>query len=110
MSTESGLTETVEQARRTLAPIVEEVVRTHGLRPQEDGPLYYAGDRYGTSGYDRDLVLESYSSRNATSTVRVMRQTDNYAALYDAITKDLAERLVAAFGSAAVARKDYPGD
>jgi hypothetical protein len=108
VSTEGALSvETVEQARRTLSAIVEDVVRTHGLRVEADAPLYYAGGRYGTSDYDRDLTLESYSSRNTMLMVRVMRQTDNYAELHEAINEDLTERLGAAFGAAAVIREDH---
>ena len=111
VSTESGLSvEKVEQAKRTLSSIVEAVVRTHGLRVEEEAPLYSAGGRYGTNAYSRDLTLQSISNSNTTLEVRVMRQTDNYAALHEAINQDLAERLGAAFGSAAVTRADYPRD
>ena len=111
VSTEGALSvETVEQARRALSAIVEDVVRTHGLRVEADAPLYYAGGRYGTSDYDRDLTVESYSSRNTMLMVRVMRQTDNYAELHEAINEDLTERLGAAFGAAAVTREDRAPD
>jgi hypothetical protein len=111
VATESALSvETVEQAKRTLSAIVEEVVRTHGLRIGEDAPLYYAGGRYGTSVYNRDLILQPSSASNTKLQVRVTRQTDNYAELHEAINDDLAERLAAAFGPAAVNREDYPPD
>jgi hypothetical protein len=44
---------------------------------------------------------------NSTLRVVVTRQTDNYAALHEAINEDLAERLAAAFGEAAVTREDF---
>jgi hypothetical protein len=107
--TEGALSvETVEQAKRTLSSIVEAVVRTHGLRVEADAPVYYAGGRFGTSAYNRDLVLQPYSTTNATLQVRVARQTENYAELYEAINADLAARLGAAFGSSAVTREDFP--
>jgi len=109
VATESALSVgTVEQAKRALSAIVEEVVRTHGLRIGEDAPLYYAGGRYGTSAYNRDLVLQPFSVNNTKLQVSVTRQTDNYAELHQAIKDDLAERLAAAFGPAAVTRADYP--
>jgi hypothetical protein len=102
--------ETAEQAKRTLSSIVEEVVRAHGLRVEVEAPVYYAGGRFGPSVYERDLVLQAYSSTNATLELRVTRQTENYAALHEAINEDLAERLGAAFGPAAVTRQDVPTD
>ena len=86
------------------------MVRTHGLRVEADAPVYYAGGRFGASAYERDLILQAYSASNATLQVRVTRQTENFAALHEAIGADLAERLGAAFGPAAVTRQDVPTD
>lgn len=102
--------ETAEQAKRTLSSIVEEVVRTHGLSVEADEPVYYAGARFGASAYQRDLVLQAYSSSNATLQVSVRRQTENLASLHEALSADLAQRLGAAFGPTAVTRKDVPTD
>lgn len=111
LSTESALSvETVEQAKRTLSSIVEEVVRAHGLRVEKDAPLYSAGGNYGTSAYGRDLILHSSSTTNSMLQVMVSRQTVIHAELYDAINQDLAARLGEVFGSAAVTRRDSGGD
>jgi hypothetical protein len=99
--------ETAEQAKRTLSSNVEEVVRTHGLRADETALVYYAGRRFGASASERDLILVPEPVSNSTLRVVVTRQTDNYAALHEAINEDLAERLAAAFGEAAVAREDF---
>jgi hypothetical protein len=102
--------EMAEQAKRTLSSIVEEVVRTHGLRVEAEAPVYYAGARFGASAYQRDLVLQAYSPTNATLQATITRQTENYAALHEAINADLADRLIAAFGPTAVTRQDFPAD
>jgi hypothetical protein len=99
--------ETAEQAKRTLSSNVEEVVRTHGLRTDETALVYYAGRRFGASASERDLILVPEPVSNSTLRVVVTRQTDNYAALHEAINEDLAERLAAAFGEAAVTREDF---
>jgi hypothetical protein len=107
LPTDSALSvETVEQAKRTLSSIVEEVVRTHGLRVEAEAPIYYAGGLYGPSAYNHDLVLQQYSTSNTVLQMQVMRQTNNYAELHEAIADDLAGRLAVAFGSAAVKRED----
>ncbi len=82
-------------------------MRTHGLHADDEALVYYAGRRFGRSAYERDLMLTSASVTNARLRVRVARQTANYAALYSAITEDLAARLAAAFGSTAVKREDF---
>ena len=99
--------ETAEQAKRTLSSIIEEVVRTHALRTDEKALLYYAGRRFGPSAYDRDLILSPMSESNSVLRVGVTRRTQNYAALREAIIEDLAARLAAAFGEAAVTRGDF---
>ena len=99
--------ETAEQAKRTLSSIVEEVVRVHGLRTDEKALLYYAGRRFGASASDRDLILSPMPESNSVLRVAVTRRTQNYAALHDAINEDLAARLAAAFGEAAVTRGDF---
>jgi hypothetical protein len=99
--------ETAEQAKRTLSSNVEEVVRTHGLRADETALVYYAGRRFGASASERDLILVPEPVSNSMLRVVVTRQTDNYAALHEAINEDLAERLAAAFGEAAVTREDF---
>ena len=43
--------ETAEQAKRTFSSIVEEVVRTHGLRVDGTTLVYYAGGRFGAAAY-----------------------------------------------------------
>jgi len=102
--------ETAEQAKRMLSEIVEDVVRTHGLRADDEALVYYAGRRFGASAYDRDLILTPFSMTNSRLRVRVARQTENYAVQYAAINEDLAVRLAAAFGSTAVTREDFGSD
>jgi hypothetical protein len=102
--------ESIEQAKRSLSSIVEDVVRTHALRVEPDAPLYYSGGHFGASPYDRELVLQAYSTRNTMLEVRVTRQTESSAALHAAIVEDLAERLGAAFGATAVMREEFPPD
>lgn len=99
--------ETAEQAKRTLSSIVEEVVRAHGLRTDEKALVYYAGRRFGASASDRDLILSPMGESNSVLRVGVTRRTENYAALHEAIIVDLAGRLAAAFGEAAVTRGDF---
>lgn len=102
--------ETVEQAKRTFSSIVEEVVRSHALRPDEDALVYYAGRRFGTSAYDRDLILAPVLVSNVMLRVRVARQTANYAAVHEAINEELAKLLGDAFGTVAVTREDFPAE
>ena len=111
LPTASGLSvEMAEQAKRTLSSIVEEIVRTHELRADEDQLVYYAGRRFGASAYNRDLILVPFSVSNTMLRVRVARQTPNYAALHEEIKGELAARLDAAFGSTAVTREDFQTD
>jgi hypothetical protein len=98
--------ETAAEATRTFSTTVEEVARTHGLRADEAASIYYLGRRFGSHVYERDLVVIPVLVSNTVLRVRVARQTANYAALYEAIIEDLALRLVAAFGSSAVAREE----
>jgi len=108
---ESGLSvEVAEQAKRTLSSIIEEIVRTHGLRTDERQLVHYAGRRFGPSAYDRDLILVPVYVSNSMLRVRAARQTSNYAALHDTIKEELAARLGAAFGAAAVTREDFQTD
>jgi hypothetical protein len=100
----------VEQGKRSLSSVVEEVVRAHGLRPDEDAPLYYAGRRVGVSPYERDLVLLTREVTNTTLHVRITHLRESYATLHSEITADLAARLTAAFGSSAVTRQDSGTD
>jgi hypothetical protein len=98
---------TAEQAKRTLSSVIEEVVREHGLRTDASALVYYAGRRVGASPFERDLVLTPQWITNSRFTVRVARLTESYAPLQNALTDDLAARLVAAFGSDAVTRRDF---
>jgi hypothetical protein len=99
--------ETAEQSKRALSSIVEDVVRAHGLRTDENALVYYAGRRVGMSPYERDLVLWPTFVTNSTLNVRVSRLTESYAPLHQALAEDLASRLNTAFGAAAVTREDY---
>jgi hypothetical protein len=96
-----------EQSKRTLSSVVEEVVRAHGLRIDENALVYYAGRRVGVSPYERDLVLTPAFVTNSLLNVRVVRLTESYAPLQRAVTEDLASRLETSFGSAAVTRQDF---
>jgi hypothetical protein len=102
--------EKAEQAKRTFSTIVEEIVRAHGLRADEDQLVYYTGRRFGASSYDREFILVPFSVNNTMMRVRVARQTPSYAALHETIKRELAARLAAEFGSAAVAREDFEAD
>lgn len=99
--------ETAEGAKRTLSSIVEAVVRTHGLLAEEDAAGYYVGNRFGAGPDDRELALRPSFASNATLRISVLRQTPNYVDLHEAINRDLAERLGAAFGPAVVTRRDF---
>jgi hypothetical protein len=96
-----------EESKRTLSSVVEDVVRAHELRTDENALVYYAGRRVGISPYERDLVLMPSFVTNSTLSVRVARLTESYAPLQLAVTEDLASRLAMAFGSAAVTRQDF---
>jgi hypothetical protein len=97
----------VEQAKRMLSTVIDEVVSAHGLRADATALVYYAGRRVGASAFERELVLTPKWVTNSSFTVRVARLTDSHAPLQKAVTDELAARLVTAFGSAAVTRRDF---
>lgn len=97
--------ESAERAKRALSSIVEEVVRSHGLRTDATSLVYYAGRRVGVRADERDFALVPVYADNATLQVEAASRTPRFDELQRAVAADLAQRLTAAFGPA-VTRHD----
>lgn len=99
LSSDGGLSvESAESAKRTLSSIVEDIVRTHGLRTDATSLVYYAGRRVGVSAFERDFVLVPAYTDNATLQVEATSSRPRFDELQRAVADDLTQRLRAAFG------------